>query len=330
MTACGEANEDPASEALPTFDDLVEWYPPLILREDGDALVAFPNLRSDPLGGWLYWDGGVPQVRRYDESGLLSVAIGRSGEGPGEFSEVVAFMRTAKGELVSVDRRGRVATWDDGGELVHEFSVGFAPVAGALPIRNGILLFSSFGSTFHSDALGWMYHLDTESRTLSEVASAPRLQAEYAGAAMRFGGPQARAFGGSIFVGLSVVDTVWAWREDDLGKSPVRMSVPSESLRGNTPPPPAGPDSDPFLSWFEESWFLGDFVRLTDGRWLYQVWASRGNEMRGRLLLADERGEPLWETDANFRILDVDEDGRVYLWDPNGSNPATVLVARVK
>jgi hypothetical protein len=327
VSGCGGEREYPASDPS-TVDDVFDWQPSLILEELGDALVASPTLRRDPSGGWLYWDPMVPQVRRYADNGTLIEAMGRAGEGPGEFQQAVAFMRDASGRLVSVDQGGRVATWSDSGELLQEFSTGVAPVAGAVPFGDHVLIVAGFGVIHHPEAPAWLHLVDMDSQRVVQTSPAPEIRREYAEAAMAVGGQQARTFGESVHVGLATADTVWSWR-GDLRRGPHLMPVPSESLGGNQVPPPTAPNFGPFRAWFEEAWFLGDFVQLPDSRWLFQIWTSRGGESLGRLLLTDAHGAALWEVDGRFRILDVDPEGQIYLWDPAGTNPAEILVARL-
>jgi hypothetical protein len=96
---CESAPSPEVADRAEHLDDVVTWVGTLDLEETEVSLVASPNLRPDPRGGWLYWDGTASQVRRYTDEGTLVEAVGRAGDGPGEFSGVAAFVRLAMGHM---------------------------------------------------------------------------------------------------------------------------------------------------------------------------------------------------------------------------------------
>jgi len=330
LAACTEQGSDSGDSPPAVFEDAFEVEDTLILKEAGDTLVASPNLRWDREGGWLYWDGMIPQVRKYDMRGSLVLVMGGRGDGPGEFSRVAGFMRTATGQLVSVDQSGRIATWSDAGELIGEFSTGLAPIAGAISVGEHVLLIARFGVAPGPEAPDWLHLVDLDLREVVASLPGPEIAAEHIAAAMAVDGPQPREFDATIYAGVSALDTIWSWGDAGTGRASEPIAVPSPSMSRNEVPPPPGADFRRFREWFDTSWFLGDFVRLPDGRWLYQIWSFRDESFLGRFLLTDPEGQALWEVGGDFRILDVDPEGRIYLWDPAGSNPAEIRVARVR
>jgi hypothetical protein len=325
LATCGDEPRGPLS-----FSEVMEVRGSVTLEEPGDAVVGEPNLRQDPMGGWLFWDGVIPQVRRYDPDGALLAAMGRQGEGPGEFSRVAGFMRTQAGKLVTVDQSGRIAIWNDSGDLIREFLVDVGPVASAVALGDRILLARLFPVNRPPVQRDWLHLVDVEEERVVASAPAPEVAPEYAVAALVTYGPDVRAFDGGVHAGVAVLDTIWSWgggRQEGLRQS---MVVPWAGFAHARPPPDPRQGGSTFQEWLAESWSLGGFLQMPDGRWLFQASTFRDEDWVGRLLLVSAGGDLLWEAHGAYRILEVDSEGWAYLWDAVGSDPAEILVARPK
>jgi len=64
-----------------------------------------------------------------------------------------------------------------------------------------------------------------------------------------------------------------------------------------------------------------------------QVWGASRNEIPGfkGLVHIDPLGDNLWEVEGPWTLLAVSpDDGAVYLWDPEGPDPARILIAEVE
>ena len=116
LSGCGEF--DPQSEALRISPEpLVE-----IGEMEGAEAYLFSSIGQAFLledGRLVVSDQGVNEIRVFGPDGIFRHTIGRSGEGPGEFSQVTGLWLTPDG-LIGVWDRGnlRISTFRADGELV--------------------------------------------------------------------------------------------------------------------------------------------------------------------------------------------------------------------
>lgn len=89
-----------------------------------DDLVAVPDLAIDSRGRALVVDVIARQVRVFDGSGAFAGAIGREGEGPGEFSGFVNSIVIGAGDSVLVPDWGqaRMSVFTPDGRFVRQMS----------------------------------------------------------------------------------------------------------------------------------------------------------------------------------------------------------------
>jgi hypothetical protein len=104
----------------------------------------------------------------------------------------------------------------------------------------------------------------------------------------------------------------------------------SNRVAENAPPLTAAGGFQEFASWVESSHFVGEFLRLPDGRVLANTWGFHADRPIGGILLSNPRGELLWEFESQLQVLEVDEGGRVLLWDREGFVPNEIRIARIR
>ena len=93
------------------------------LQPPDSALTAMPwGVVADPATGRIFVaDGMSERVLVFDVDGRFLRAIGRAGEGPGEFRSPTALALTGSGHLAVWDaRRGIISRWSPNGELLDE------------------------------------------------------------------------------------------------------------------------------------------------------------------------------------------------------------------
>src|SRR5688500_782611 len=73
-----------------------------------DGRVAVANMQAN-------------EIRFYDSSGKFIKKVGRRGEGPGEFSQLMALRWLAGDSIIGVDSRGRYEVFSPKGDYVREF-----------------------------------------------------------------------------------------------------------------------------------------------------------------------------------------------------------------
>ena len=91
---------------------------------EADDLVAVADLAIDSRGRVLVLDIVARQVRVFDERGEFAGTIGRSGEGPGEFSRFMTSLMVDPADSVIVPDWGqaRVSIFAPDGTFARQFS----------------------------------------------------------------------------------------------------------------------------------------------------------------------------------------------------------------
>lgn len=309
-----------------TMDEAVEWVGTLELEETPSSLVAAPSLRPDPHGGWLAWDAQLQAARRYAPDGSLEAAFGGPGEGPGEFEDLVGVARLDDGRLVTLDGRGQLARWSEDGRLEADVATGLASSRGLVAFPGNrlavVLPPRQEGQTVWGATV---QVLDPETgaveRTLASIPLDPGLLT--AAYTVQPTGP--RRHGDSILVTL--LDSAWA--------VPLAGGAPrGYSLRG-----PSGDSIEAIQAgsagrtavrdWLAQSVFIGEFGRLSDGRWVVGTFRVADGQVLQGLRLLDAQGEALWELESAPPLMAVGPDDRLFFADPEGLDPAKILVARL-
>jgi hypothetical protein len=342
LTACQErpapeaadARVDPAPSppSADSLDRFVEWIGELALQERDSAFVADPELRADPSGGWLYWDRQIEQARLYDSAGKLKVVLGRAGDGPGEFKQIRALVRLDDERLVSVDRRGRVAVWDPSSyELLKDFSSGLVGVTGAVALPGSAILVTTAPELVDVDAAAAVVHiLDVDGERVTFSGFHPPMTRANATALMTVAPTAPRHSEDSVYVGLSIFDTVWALPRRSASPEPNAASLSSRHVSANLPPPAHSEGLPAFRSWVDQSTFFAGFFPLQSGGALVQAWAFRDDKARFSYHRLNAAGVWQWETESSLELLEIDRGDLLYFWDRSDLVPSRIRIGRLR
>lgn len=102
------------------------------------------SLAADSKGRIIVADYNQNLVRRYNASGEFLGAIGRGGEGPGEYRNIMIIATDSK-DNIYIGGQGRVSIFDGGGAFVREFMDESHGVArGIRSLSDGSLLISEY------------------------------------------------------------------------------------------------------------------------------------------------------------------------------------------
>ncbi len=300
----------------------------LRLEETNEHLVAWPQLSPDPQGGWLYWDNQTHQVRLYGTDGSLRAGFGRRGSGPGEFERPVGVGRLANGDLVVLDRRGRVSVWNsDGSELRDDFNSGVAIPRGiVVEGADKVVIQGAPIPSVTGDAVTVLHRLDLAGRQIEESFFAPPLHRAELEAARRVESPQPWFQNDSLYVIVPSLAFLWAVPAE-AASSATRIPIQSNALASSPSPEVLSQDPSQFRSWAQTATFAGRFMPMRNGGWIVQTWALRSDGPTYGLVRIDENGGRLWELSNTAILLAVDPaSGHMLLWDPEGLDPGVVQV----
>jgi hypothetical protein len=309
-----------------TIDQALEWIDTLRLEETESVLVAVPHLREDPLGGWLYWDSQLDEARRYDRDGKLATVIGRKGEGPGEFTRITALVRLADGRFATMDGRGRLATWNESGELQRDISTGLS-TRGVAALPDNRLAIVLPPQQDGNKVWGVVVQaLDVDQGSIDETLFSAALALEYLPAANTVRPPLPRVYGNRIHVTL--LDSAWVVPVAD-GETRAYSLRPAT---GDSIAPIAGGSAarEEVRNWLTRTVFIGEFSRLSDGSWIVGTYRVHGNQIRHGLRRLDADGRPVWDLVDAPRFLEADSNDLLYFADAEGLDPAKVRVGRLR
>jgi hypothetical protein len=316
------------NEALQTF---LEPVGELRLEEKGAHVVAGPNMVADPLGGWIYWDQQVNDVRLYDREGRLRSAFGRKGEGPGEFQRIIGAVRLGDGRLAVIDARGHLSVWTATGDsLLDDFNSGVAVPRGLVPV--GIDEVVVYGrpqargtDDFTSPVL---HHISVSERTEVATAFEPPVSSATYLVARGVESPRPWARHDTVFVVMVPFDSLWAVA----GVAPFgQRSIPirSTAILANPPAAMAAEGRAQYHAWVEQATLPGTFAAMPDGGWLMQTWGLRSSGPVRGLARMDAEGRLIWEVGRTPQLLAVDpQAGGILLWDPDTLEPGVVTVMK--
>lgn len=323
LGACASSD----SSAVPkTIDQALEWVDTLRLEETESVLVAVPQLREDPAGGWLYWDSQLDEARLYERDGTLAAVIGRKGSGPGEFTRLAALVRLADGRLATFDGRGRLATWTDSGELQRDIDTGLS-TRGVAALPDGRLAVVRPPQYDGSDVLGVVVEaLDVNQGSIEGTLFTAALAPEYFAAANAVQPPLPRVYSDRIHVTL--LDSAWVVS----AASGEVMAYGLRSKAGDSIAPIGGGSAAraEVREWLARTVFIGEFGRLSDGSWIVGTYRVQGNQIRHGLRRLDPEGKAIWELSDTPRFLEADSRNLLYFADPEGLDPAKITVGRVR
>lgn len=84
-------------------------------------------------------NGGTNELRFYEPNGQFQHAVGRSGQGPGEFRRLQGVWRVGGDTLIAADRRGnRISVFNSGGQFIRSYRLQLSE-SGANPFEIGVM-----------------------------------------------------------------------------------------------------------------------------------------------------------------------------------------------
>jgi len=298
----------------------------LRLEETTEHFVVWPQLSPDPPGGWLYWDNQAHQVRLHGTDGSLRAGFGRRGSGPGEFERPVGVGRLANGDLVVVDRRGRVSIWNsDGSELRDDFNSGVAIPRGlVVEGSDKVVIQGAPIPSVTGDDVPVLHRLDLPGRKIEESFFVPPLDRAEFEAARRVESPAPWFQGDLLYVIVPSLAFLWAVPAEAPG-SANRIPIQSDALASSASPEVLSRDVSQFRSWTQTATFAGRFMPMPTGGWIVQTWALRPDGPTYGLVRVDENGRRRWEMRNTAILLAADPaSGHMLLWDPISLDPGIV------
>jgi hypothetical protein len=263
--------------------------------DENDAVVnVTPRLRVDPRGGFLVFDSRESQIRRYSSAGKLLWFAGRRGDGPGEFRDVAGAARMPSGEIVAVDRKGRLTFFDgDGRQVLRTTETEVGRVADLEVVDDSTLLIS--GVRKGEDHGPRLHVWNVAARTITTAFFAPSAHQRNQVAAGAMGFVMAALRGDTIAATFGSSDTIYFFTRD--GRAAGRVALNSRHFRRT---PDAGPDKATLTAdrRTQAEW-LSSFDIVADVDWLPD----------GGLLIAYQSIEPRAAMDRRWHLLGQDRAG---------------------
>lgn len=327
MSVGGERPARPAS-ALPSLTYLRSFA----VRENDAVVNVTPSMVPDPRGGFLVVDVSESQIRRYADDGALLWHNGRRGRGPGEFTSPTAIGRMPAGEVVAVERSGRLTFFDSAGtRAVRTADTRLSHVEELVVMDDSTLLLSGVGAT---GVAGPRLHLWSTARN-AVVASffAPFPRQRNRAAATVGGYVEAALRGETIAAVFAASDTVYFFTRQ--GRAAGQAPLPSAHFRPVPEREPGRTITNPVerARWVSAFDFVADVAWLPDGTLLvaYQsLDADRALTRRWHLLGMTREGERTFEFRDLSLLLGTDSRrGLVYVVDRAADAPNVWNVARL-
>jgi hypothetical protein len=315
-----------------SIDDVVEWMEPLVLEETPEALNAYPQLAIDPEGGYLVTDRQLAQVRVYGPDGALVSYFGREGDGPGEFRNLRGVARLSTGELCTVDFEGRLALWDQSGELIVERRLPIIGAMGIAPLEGSQVAVVTSPVAARPDSMDvpWLRLVNIQTLDIGpEILSLPLTLQNLSTASSVETGLNP-TLGTKFGLTWSIFDSLWVV---DLTRPDERrsMKLESDALGLNTRPVDRFDDREGFVNWMLTATFPGAAFQAPGGGWLVALFRREGRGASWSVLRVDESGRRIWEREETPRLVATDPDGGIlYFEEPTGLAPNRFNRARVK
>ncbi len=154
--ACDDGtSKDPT--IVPTgmpFDEMFQLVQVLTPEQTPESPIALISGASWDGGSIAIADGSEGNAKLFDSDGSLIAAMGRSGEGPGEFRSA-RHPQLLDGQLYMADGQlGRVSVWTGGGELEREIDFRFGFVSDFAVLPDGRLVFAGLVFADSAAAMG--------------------------------------------------------------------------------------------------------------------------------------------------------------------------------
>jgi hypothetical protein len=304
------------------------------VEENDEVVNITPTLRVDGRGGFLVADAGESQIRRYSPEGKLLWFTGRRGQGPGEFYVVVTAARLASGQILAVDRNGRLTYFDAEGERVTRTAeTRLMRVTDAEVVDDSTLLIAGVGEKL-GDA-GPRLHVWSMDRNASKRSFFAPSERQRNRTAAIFGGYVMTALRGDTIVStFAASDTLYFHTLD--GREAGKAALNSESFRRVPRDEPGSMNNNrrKQAEWLSTMDFIAGVDWLPDGAVLvaYQgIEASQAMRRNWHLLAQDRGGARRWESrNVSSQVLGTDPGSRtVFFVPPEAEAPNRWTVARL-
>lgn len=303
--------------------------------EENDGVVnVTPRLRVDGRGGFLVADAAESQIRRYSPTGKLLWSAGRRGLGPGEFYAVASVIRLASGEILAVDRNGRLTFFDaEGTRVTRTAETRLMAVTDAEVVDDSTLLIAGVGERLGDD--GPRLHVwSIDRKTSKRSFFAPSARQRNKTAALTMGYVMTALRGDTVAATFAPSDTVYFHTLD--GRDAGRVALNSASFRRVPNAEPGRTITNPRerAEWLSGMDFVADIDWLPDGAMLvaYQgIEASQAMRRNWHLLAQDRTGARRWESrNVSSMILGTDPGSRTVFFVPHEAEaPNRWTVARL-
>jgi hypothetical protein len=304
------------------------------VEENDDVVNVIPTLRLDERGGFLVADAGESQIRRYSPEGKLLWFAGRRGQGPGEFYAVVTVTRLASGEILAVDRNGRLTFWDaEGQRVTRTAETRLMRVSDAEVVDDSTLLIAGVteGLGDNSPRLHiWSIYRNALKRSFF----APYARQRNRTAAGVGGYVMTAVRGDTVVSTFASSDTLYFHALD--GRDAGQVALNSERFRRVPHDGPGRTLTNPRekAEWLSSWDFVAGVDWLPDGAVLvlYQgIEASQARRRNWHLLAQDRGGARRWETrNVSAQVLGTDPGNRtVFFVPPEAEAPNRWTVARL-
>jgi hypothetical protein len=335
LNACTELSEPDRNREVAgtTFESTFEIEDRITLEETSEVVNVGIRVTPDPKGGYLVADGREAQVRRYSEDGRLLWYAGRRGDGPGEFQAPTGAVRLPSGDVVVVDRNGRLTILgSSGGEVLRTVPTGIRALDGVWVLGPGELLLSGFHPDGPMEPRLHVWSLSEEEITWSFFS--PLLTTPNRDISVVVGWSRAALRGDTILVTFTTMDTLFFYSRE--GMLQRKIPLPSTYLRrveaDDQPPSALAPaERIAALARFD---YVGELQITEAGHLLVEYRSLSGDETgiewnRWHLLGVDRNGQALFEIRDGPRLLSVAGPGdRVIFQDPEPGLPSNWLIAR--
>jgi hypothetical protein len=324
--AQGATRRDAAADA-----SAISWLREIRIEENAASLSVLPLMSLDPSGGFLVADAGEAQVRRYGPAGELRWAVGRQGQGPGEFSVPNMVARLPNGDILAADRNGRFTRFDSAGTLRGTAPSPLVSIEDAVVLDDSLLLVSA---TAAEQPDGPRLHVwNTRSDRVVHAFFTPVRNSPNRVLASVAGWSKVSLRGDTVAAIFAPSDTVYLF--DRHGRTLDRVPVPFQNFRSTTAPPP-GRNSSPRqrAEWMSRFDLLADVHWLPNGDLLVAYQNSdpaRASERQWHLLHMTRSGVRVKEIPNVPRLLDVDgRSGDLYFLTPGAEAPNRWSLARLR
>jgi hypothetical protein len=302
--------------------------------EENDAVVnVTPRLRVDPRGGLLVADEGESQIRGYSPEGKLLWFAGRSGQGPGEFTALVGATRLASGEILAVDRHGRLTFLHaEGQRVARTAETQLLRVTDFEVVDDSTLLLAGVGRLGDAGPRLHVWNLDRNALKRSFFAPSEQQRNRIAATAMGYVMTAVR--GDTIAATFASSDTIYFHTLD--GRDAGRVALDSKSFRRvpHAEPGRTITNARERAAWLSSFDMVADVDWLPDGAVLvaYQsIEASQAMRRTWHLLAQDRTGTRRFESrNVSSLVLGTDPGSRtIFFVPPDAEAPNRWTVARL-